>query len=226
MKSRVFAFSFSIVIAPLFISSFAHAEDEAEHVIVHVQGGENAALQERLGDQEWTFVCELPCEATVTADPWAEHRIVDRHAKVFPLELRGRDGERIEVDLRRGSTDARRALFIGGAIVGGSGLVVFGVALPYALLPPPSSRDCGEACAAQREDSDRARAVLAISFATMAAGGLMLAAGAILGRTSLTVSHGRESAPSGSPSHRQPEWTGPEPPKPPPLHAKFLSITF
>jgi hypothetical protein len=228
MKSHVFV---PFALATLFASTFACASesDEAAHIVVRIHGGDNAALQERRADRagdEWTLVCELPCEATVTADPWAEHRIVERHAKVSRLELRGNDGERIDVDLRRGSADTRRAFFIGGAIVGGSGLVVFSVALPYALIPPTSSRDCGDPCAAQREDSDRARSVLAISFATMAAGGLLLVAGAVLGRSSITFTHGRELAPRGVPLHRQPEWTGPEPPRPPALHAKFLSLTF
>ena len=49
---------------------------------------------------------------------------------------------------------------------------------------------------------------------------------ALLGRSFVSITNGRELAPRGLPELRQPQWTGPDPPKPPPMHVRVLRITF
>ena len=52
-------------------------------------------LQERASDsEEWRLVCSLPCHATMTSAPFAQHRMVD-HNHYQPVYIHGSDGSRV-----------------------------------------------------------------------------------------------------------------------------------
>ena len=60
----------------------------------------------------------------------------------------------------------------------------------------------------------------------MLPGGLGYLMGAIVGRSWIAITPGRELAHRGVPTLRQPEWTGPDPARPPPIYARVLRVTF
>jgi hypothetical protein len=56
--------------------------------------------------------------------------------------------------------------------------------------------------------------------------GVVLVSEVLFGRSVTAIGDGRELALRGLPEIRQPQWTGPDPPKPPPFHVRFFRITF
>lgn len=74
-----------------------------------------------------------------------------------------------------------------------------------------------------RAEDEPPRVVLTVTHAPPS---LVLLLSALFGRSCLSLTNGRELAPRGSPALRHPDWIGPEPPKPPALHARLLRITF
>jgi hypothetical protein len=56
--------------------------------------------------------------------------------------------------------------------------------------------------------------------------GVALAMEVIFGRSFVSVSGSPDLVLRGLPELRQPQWTGPDPPKPPTFHVRLLRITF
>jgi hypothetical protein len=56
--------------------------------------------------------------------------------------------------------------------------------------------------------------------------GVSLAMEVVFGRSFVSVTGSPDLVLRGLPELRQPQWTGPDPPKPPPFHVRLLRITF
>jgi hypothetical protein len=48
----------------------------------------------------------------------------------------------------------------------------------------------------------------------------------LFGRSVTAIGNGRELALRGLPDLRPPQWTGPDPPKPPAFHVRLFRVTF
>ena len=95
--------------------------DADVHVIA--RGPEEAVLEEQREGSEWTEVCRLPCEATVTAYPGARNRIAHegRHVR---LTIRGAEGESVRISYEPGARGTRTGLVVAGSITVADGGVL------------------------------------------------------------------------------------------------------
>ena len=158
----------------------ARAEDPpAPRVTVSFQGAGDAVLQERRTDAaEWTRVCELPCEGSVTSAPWARHRVLPGE-RAYPVGLGGVVGAHATVRYAEGSPGARTGLVVTGGL-----LATTGVALVAAGLI--RSIEVGEA--APGTPQDRAPQYLALGgLGSLVAGGIVVLVGVALGETRVSV---------------------------------------
>jgi hypothetical protein len=56
--------------------------------------------------------------------------------------------------------------------------------------------------------------------------GLVMITQVLFGRSVTAIGNGRELALRGLPDLRPPQWTGPDPPKPPAFHVRLFRVTF
>ena len=56
--------------------------------------------------------------------------------------------------------------------------------------------------------------------------GVVMITEVLFGRSVTAIGGGRELALRGLPDLRPPQWTGPDPPKPPALHVRLFRLTF
>jgi hypothetical protein len=197
----------------------------AAQVDVTLEGPADAELEERArgfaeAEGGWHTVCRLPCRRVVTAEPAAEHRIVDGDAKRH-VSLRGAPHERLVVTYER-APSWRSPLLTGGIVVGAAGVVAIATGLGLVISnlhidPAPdecgSDAACRQARAAKQADSDStdatAETVLVVGVVALLAGGAGILTAAIGGRPSAHVlpASTRTTSPSEPP---RPSWARPE----------------
>lgn len=173
-------------------------------VHVSVEGPEEAVLEERVGafeDREagWRQLCAMPCQAVATADPYAQHRIVDGH-KTRSVTILPRNGENLVLRYERAPAFAG-VLFGGGIAVAAVGVVLaIGGLAVVASNGGPSyeqlSLCSGDAACQSRyhqavADADDKRApgrtLAAAGGVTLLIGGVAILVGALNGKSSAHV---------------------------------------
>jgi hypothetical protein len=229
-SALVFAVSSSVAVA-------AHAQEAPlpplPRVHVSAEGPDEALLEERTfgaadGEDGWRQLCYLPCNTTVTPDPYAQHRIVDGKRKRH-VGIRGVDGEHVVLTYTRAPTEGT-ALLVGGIVVAGAGLAFAVAAVATAIAGPrTSSEPCADAaCYRRRADAETARTTSNTLFAVGGVLGMAGAAGIVLGVIT-SRSTTRVSAPGATTAARvqprAPTWSQPELPKPP-NHTNVVELRF
>ncbi len=177
-------------------SATAHAQEApAEVAVTPSADGSGAAifLEERLPDEGtagdgWKHVCVLPCSAVVTADPAAQHRIVDGRAVTPVFVPRSSTGAR-DVRYEPGSS-ASAPLIVGGSAAAGTG-VVLGILAGVKLLGQVTIWGCGgdRLCEADQprtealhqEERSHANVLMGVSLALVLVGTVAIIAGAVSG---------------------------------------------
>lgn len=196
------------------------------HIVVSAVGASDAVLEERpAGSADWVTVCTLPCEATVTANPEAKHRIEDDDGQRM-VRITGVEGERVVVRYERGAKGARIGFIVGGGVVGGAGVFVLALGAPRALS---SSNGFGEKCTSgcTHYDPGATAGIVAVGGVLALAGTLGVLHGVAIGKSSATTSN-RPSDDAPAPSEREPHWRSAvvAPPSTPAVQLPLLYARF
>jgi hypothetical protein len=198
------------------------------HVVVAVEGTSDAVLEERpAGSDDWVTVCTLPCEATVIANPAAEHRIADGDAQRI-VRITGTEGERVVVRYERGAKGARIGFIVGGGVVGGVGVIVLGLGLLRALstVNGIGGEQCNASCRAEYDQGGTV-ALVAVGGVMALAGTLGVLHGVAIGKSTATTSNRPSSDDAPAPSEREPHWrSAGVAPSSPALHVPLLDARF
>ena len=186
-----------VLLATIGASATAHAQEASTEVAVTASvDGPGAAifLEERLPDDAaladgWRHVCVLPCNVVVTADPVAQHRIVDGRVLTPVFVPRSSTGSR-DVHYDPGSS-ANVPLILGGVAGAGTG-VVLGIVGGLKLLSQVTflgGCDGDRSCEAEAKRAEPARhaeqsqatLLMGVGVALVLVGTVAIIAGAVSG---------------------------------------------
>jgi hypothetical protein len=153
-------------------------------VIVSISGPDDGVLQESFDDgYTWRDVCELPCEAMVTAAPEADHRVVAPGRRSHRVDIRGSDGERTEVRIEpKSAHPARGPLLVSGILTASVGGVLMIVGSFMGLA---NACIYDDACSdGSRDRGHTAGALIVTGFSLGIIGGALFVTRALLRRPS------------------------------------------